>query len=154
MKDQYRKSGMFDVNGREITEGDVINANGYESSPSEGHFHCVEYHEGQFGSDIYSDFEPLSSYQKIEVIGHCTDWAYLYESGEGSGNPGSVMKKPEIVPDMGQNPDTARVEIHPLKEVKEALVKLAKADNRSLKNYIETLLEKHVKEQQAKARKS
>ena len=41
-------------------------------------------------------------------------------------------------------PKKKRVEVHMMPELKEALIKLAKADKRSLLNYIETLLEKHV----------
>jgi len=50
---------------------------------------------------------------------------------------------------VAKDPEKKRVEIHLMPEVKEALVKLAKADNRSLLNYIETLLKKHVEEKPA-----
>jgi predicted HicB family RNase H-like nuclease len=45
---------------------------------------------------------------------------------------------------MAKDPKKKRIEVHVMPELKEALVKMAKADNRSLLNYIETLLEKHV----------
>lgn len=48
------------------------------------------------------------------------------------------------------DPKKKRIEVHVMPELKEALLKLAKADKRSLLNYIETLLEKHVKETGAK----
>lgn len=51
---------------------------------------------------------------------------------------------------MAKDPAKKRVEIHLMPKIKEALVKLAKEDNRSLLNYIETLLEKHVKEKEKK----
>lgn len=90
--DQYRKSGAFDINGVEVLEGSIINANGYNSNLAEKYFHCVEYCNGQFGSDIYSDFEPLSRYQKIEVIGHCTDYAELVGKEDYEGNLGAALK--------------------------------------------------------------
>ena len=52
---------------------------------------------------------------------------------------------------MAIDPKKKRVEVHMMPKLKEALIKLAKADKRSLLNYIETLLEKHVKEQNGKA---
>ena len=51
-----------------------------------------------------------------------------------------------LVDQLAKDPDKKRVEIHLLPDVKDALVKLAKADNRSLLNYIETLLTRHVEE--------
>ena len=72
---EYRDSGMVDTNGKKILEGSIINADGYNSIPEEDYFHIVEYFDiGGFGSDIYSDFDKLSSYQTIEVIGHVTDY--------------------------------------------------------------------------------
>ena len=49
-----------------------------------------------------------------------------------------------LEPSMAIDPKKKRVEIHLMPEIKEALVNLAKEDKRSLLNYIETLLEKHV----------
>lgn len=91
-KRSYHKSGMFDINGIEIIEGSIINGDGYKSDLNEHYFHCVEYNNGIFGSDIYSDFEPLSSYNTIEVIGHISDFPEIIngEFPEGwSGNFGS-----------------------------------------------------------------
>lgn len=90
----YRKSGMYDSNGIEILEGSVIDADGYTSDleGEEKSFHCVEYYEGSFGSDIYSDFEPLSTYKTITVRGHAEDYRDLYESGDWSGNLGAGLK--------------------------------------------------------------
>lgn len=51
---------------------------------------------------------------------------------------------------MAKDPNKKRIEVHVMPELKEALVKLAKADKRSLLNYIEVTLEKHVKEQKKK----
>lgn len=49
---------------------------------------------------------------------------------------------------MAKDPGKKRIEIHVTPDVKEALLKLAKADNRSLLNYIETLLTKHIEGQE------
>ena len=84
----YRKSGMYDINDVEIKEGDIINADGYNSDLEEMYFHVVEFYEGQFGSNVYSDFEPLSSYEKIEVVGHVED----FRDKKCSGNIGEVLK--------------------------------------------------------------
>lgn len=90
---KYRKSGMKDINGVEILEGSIINADGYDSDLKEGYFHCVEYYDGQFGSNVYGDFEPLSSYKKIEVVGHCTQYKHLLDIEDGwGGNLGAVIK--------------------------------------------------------------
>lgn len=51
---------------------------------------------------------------------------------------------------MPKSPDTKRVEAHLLPDVILSLKKLADAQNRSLKNYIETILINHVKEQKKK----
>lgn len=88
----YRDSGMKDINGKPILEGSVINANGFVSDIEKETFHCVEFYSGQFGSDVYSDFDPLSSYKNIEVVGHCEDYRELCESGNWWGNLGSVLK--------------------------------------------------------------
>lgn len=53
---------------------------------------------------------------------------------------------------MPKAPETKRVEIHLLPEIVEQLKALADKENRSLKNYIETLLQKHVKEQKGSKR--
>ena len=73
---KYRDSGMIDIKGNKILEGSIINANGYDSVPEEGYFHIVEFCDGAFGSDVYGDFDLLSSYQTIEVIGHVTDYIH------------------------------------------------------------------------------
>lgn len=88
---KYRKSGRHDINGVEILEGSIINADGYSSDLKEHDFHCVMYEDGEFGSDIYGDFDPLSRYKKIEVVGHCTKYKHLLD-GEWTGNLGAVMK--------------------------------------------------------------
>lgn len=49
-------------------------------------------------------------------------------------------------PTVAKDPTKKRIEVHVSPELKAALVALAKADKRSLLNYIETLLDKHVKE--------
>jgi hypothetical protein len=51
---------------------------------------------------------------------------------------------------MPKSPITKRVEAHLLPEVIDELRKLADKENRSLKNYIETLLVNHIKEQKKK----
>lgn len=51
---------------------------------------------------------------------------------------------------MPKSPTTKRVEAHLLPEVVEKLKELADKQNRSLKNYIETVLINHVKEQKKK----
>jgi hypothetical protein len=91
----YRKTGRLDINGVEILEGSIINADGYKSDLEKKIFHCVEYdemHPQSFGSDIRGDFDPLSSYKKIEVIGHCSTYAHLLECDEWEGNLGAVCK--------------------------------------------------------------
>lgn len=92
---KYKDSGKVDVNGVKILEGSIINADGYNSNLSENHFHCVEFYEGQFGSDIYGDFDELSRYTTIEVIGHCKDHLYLITNNidniKWSGNLGEVV---------------------------------------------------------------
>ncbi len=89
---EYRDSGMLDAKGNKILEGSIINANGYNSIPEESYFHVVEFYEGQFGSNIYSDFEPLSSYQTIEVIGHVRDYVNLLEDDLGFVNLRAALK--------------------------------------------------------------
>ena len=89
---KYRESGMKDDNGIEIIEGDIINADGYDSNIEDKYGHAVEYNMGQFGSDIYSDFEPLSKYYNIEVIGHVEDFREEIERGDWSGNLSGVLK--------------------------------------------------------------
>jgi len=83
---KYLDSGMVDINNVKITEGSIINADGYNSVPDKGYFNIVEFDEGQFGSNIYSDFEPLSRYNKIEVIGHCVDYIYLIDTDDKYNN--------------------------------------------------------------------
>ena len=51
---------------------------------------------------------------------------------------------------MPKSPETKRAEVHLLPEVFDQLKKLADKENRSLKNYMETILIKHVKEQKKK----
>lgn len=90
----YRRSGKYDINGVEIIEGSIINADGYKSNLEKANFHCVMYEDGMFGSDIYGDFDVLSMYKTIEIIGHCSDYKERFqtESGWWSGNLGSVIK--------------------------------------------------------------
>lgn len=51
---------------------------------------------------------------------------------------------------MPKSNKTKRHEVHLLPEIIDALQKLADASNRSLKNYMETILIEHVKEQKKK----
>lgn len=51
---------------------------------------------------------------------------------------------------MPKSDKTKRAEIHLLPEVFEQLKKLADKENRSLKNYMETVLINHVKERNKK----
>lgn len=102
---QYKDSGMTDINGKPILEGSIINADGYDSdlsNPDDIYVHAVEFYKGVFGSCIYSDFEPLSSYKKIEVIGHVKDYLHRLtpaneceEGFEWSGNLGACIKHPQ-----------------------------------------------------------
>lgn len=85
----YKNSGMVDINGVPIYEGAVIRADGYGSDISKNMFYCVEYdpHDG-FTSCIYGDADPLTTYQTIEVIGHCQEFkrfvgSYLRSYTEG-----------------------------------------------------------------------
>ena len=91
----YKDSYILDINNVKIYEGSVINVDGYNSTIDEPEpcFHCVEFCDGIFGSDIYSDFEPLTRYEKIEVVGHCEDFHEVYEHKEWSGNLGVSMKE-------------------------------------------------------------
>lgn len=52
---------------------------------------------------------------------------------------------------MPKSKDTKRIEAHLMPGVIDALKKLADKQNRSLKNYIETVLIKHVEEQKKKS---
>lgn len=52
---------------------------------------------------------------------------------------------------MPKAPETKRVEAHLMPDIIEALRKLADKENRSLKNYIETVLINHIKEQKKKS---
>ena len=90
---KYRDTYIKDIHNQSIIEGSIINANGYNSNIEEKYFHCVVYYDGQFGSDIYSDFEPLSSYKNIEVVGHCEDFKHILKTDEWSGNLGESIKK-------------------------------------------------------------
>jgi hypothetical protein len=51
---------------------------------------------------------------------------------------------------MPKSPTTKRIEVHLLPDVIEALKKLADKENRSLKNYLETLIHKHLEQQKKK----
>jgi mRNA-degrading endonuclease RelE of RelBE toxin-antitoxin system len=51
---------------------------------------------------------------------------------------------------MPKSDKTKRAEVHLLPEVFEQLKKLADKENRSLKNYMETVLINHIKEQKKK----
>lgn len=104
----YVSTGKQDINGIDIKEGSIINADGYKSHPLEGHFHCVEYDKelGCFGSDIYGDFDHLNTYKKIEVVGHASEYKNLQE---WEGNLGAVLK-----PDMSLNYQSSWDFIHPV----------------------------------------
>lgn len=55
-----------------------------------------------------------------------------------------------LAANMAMDKDKKRIEVHVQPEIKAALVQLAKDDKRSLLNYIEVILERHVKEQKKK----
>lgn len=88
----YEVSHYIDINDVRIKEGDLIKADGYGTVLEDNRFYCVELYEGEFGSCIYSDFEPLSRYRKIEVVGHCSDYIEIYKNGDWSGNLGAAIK--------------------------------------------------------------
>lgn len=114
-KSFYKFSGKRDINGEKIYEGSIIrivNYNSYvfgrlpilyemvdENKYNNG-VHCVEYYKGNFGSDIYSDFEDLSYYETIIVLGHVEEYRKFYNSKIGkfkigkdsTGNFGSCIK--------------------------------------------------------------
>lgn len=97
----YKKSCFKDINGRQIREGSIIKAKWcgdsyYGGLPGEKNntIHCVEYYEGQFGSDIHSDFELISMYKDIIVLGHVEDYRKEYEKRSTilHGNFGACIK--------------------------------------------------------------
>lgn len=89
-KAEYKVSTTKDINGKFVKEGDIINADGYNSDieSDEPYLHVVEYDQGssEFGSNIYGDFDRLSMYKKIEVIAHVEDFRHTIDSIEWSGN--------------------------------------------------------------------
>jgi hypothetical protein len=93
-KDEFRKSGIYDINGIEIREGSIINVGKYKSDIENKYFHCVEFCDGKFGSDVYSDFDDISRYKKIEVIAHISDDKIkeIYEIGDWAGNLGACIR--------------------------------------------------------------
>lgn len=111
----YKYSGKRDISGEKIYEGSIIrivNYNSYvfgrlpildemgDEDKYNNSIHCVEYYEGNFGSDIYSDFEDLSYYETIIVLGHVEEYRNFYDSKTGNfkigkdstGNFGSCIK--------------------------------------------------------------
>lgn len=84
----YLFSGKFDDNGKPIYQGSIINADGYNSDLNEHYFHCVEYKDGKFTSDVYGDVDSLDIYESIVVVGHVLDFKEVYKSGNWSGNLG------------------------------------------------------------------
>lgn len=96
----YKRSGIRDINGREIIEGSIIKAKWcgdsyYGGLPGEkgNTIHCIECFEGQFGSDIHSDFEPINMYNDIIVLGHVEDYRKEYEKKDSilHGNFGACI---------------------------------------------------------------
>ncbi len=53
---------------------------------------------------------------------------------------------------MPKSPETKRIEVHLMPSIVKELQRLAELENRSLKNYIETLLQKHLEDQNKKTR--
>jgi len=88
----YLFTGKHDDNGKSIYQGSIINADGYKSDVDNNHFHCVEYKDGNFTSDIYGDADHLHMYESIEVVGHVLDFVEVYNSGEWCGNLGAGFK--------------------------------------------------------------
>lgn len=73
----YKNSGIKDINNKPILEGSIIRAKYINSWYGEfpdlktyKELNCVEFLEGEFGSNIHSDFESLNQYDAIEVLGH------------------------------------------------------------------------------------
>jgi hypothetical protein len=88
--DDYKVSTIKDINGKFVKEGDIINANGYNSdiTSDDVYLHCVEFDKSKnlFGSNVYGDFDPLHTYHTIEVIGHVEQFRYLANTEKWSGN--------------------------------------------------------------------
>lgn len=99
-KKLYKDSGIRDMNGKPILEGSIIMVkylySYFGGLPFNGvSVHCVEFHDGQFGSDVHSDFEPLNNYDIVIVLGHVEEYRKDWHSGEWyiiEGNFGSCIK--------------------------------------------------------------
>lgn len=94
----YKVSNRIDAFGVRIREGDIImvigeNNAGYGFLPfTNREVHCVVLEDGVFGSDVYSDFEPLKSYYQVSVLGHVEDYRRMYNGNNISGNYGEAIK--------------------------------------------------------------
>lgn len=99
----YKDSDMKDINNRPILEGSIIKAkyitSWYGEFPDLKEYkelHCVEFYKGKFGSDVHSDFESLSQYDAIEVLGHVEQFRKVYfkdtEDELIGGNFGACIK--------------------------------------------------------------
>jgi len=97
VKDQYQLTSWTDDSDTQIREGDIIIADGYGDDPTEtidGSYHCVVWDDDYqtWGSNVYGDFDALSSYRTIKVVGHCEDLREQWEAGNVSGNIDNVLK--------------------------------------------------------------
>ena len=87
-------SGIDDINGNPVYSGSVIVADG---CGNDGSTHIVEIYKGSFGSDVYGDFDPLSRYKKIKVIGHINSSIFECENCGATGKYGTLHHSADCV---------------------------------------------------------
>ena len=76
LKHGYLSTGKQDINGVTIFEGSIIDADDYHSDIENQYMHSVHYdpETQEFYTDIYTDSDSLSMYNKIVVVGHSLEF--------------------------------------------------------------------------------